>query len=359
MEVVPAPTIDKIDRPNFNIESMKLLKEYSKKGKENQEDFKIILGIYENSFIIKINKGINNFIGQFNLNELQLQDKYFKMFDTIEEAYKELLPYFNEEQYSLKEIDNNLALNIQIEHSHKKNSISFVLKKELPKKDDLINSLYMIVMDYSKENSVLKNDINILTTKVNQMEEKLNSIGKKIDLILSYINDKNKTENNKPFNNQNQISPLSNNPMIMNNNHVMTNNNPMMMNNNTMMMNNNPMMTNNNPMMMNYNPMMTNNNPMMMNNNPMMMNSDSQKSFFTISFLYIDEEKGRNIKVVCAANRYMTVNQLINNFRIKLCDEDIIIKRYLLNDQIILDPNSNRKLAEYEMDEKSIIKAIV
>ena len=157
MEVVPAPTIDKIDRPNFNIESMKLLKEYSKKGKENQEDFKIILGIYENSFIIKINKEINNFIGQFNLNELQLQDKYFKMFDTIEEAYKELLPYFNEEQYSLKEIDNNLALNIQIEHSHKKNSISFVLKKELPKKDDLINSLYMIVMDYSKENSVLYN----------------------------------------------------------------------------------------------------------------------------------------------------------------------------------------------------------
>jgi len=53
----------------------------------------------------------------------------------------------------------------------------------------------------------------------------------------------------------------------------------------------------------------------------------------------------------------MSVKQLINNFRIKLGDEDI--KLYLLNDQIILDPNSNRKLAEYEMDEKSIIKAIV
>ena len=138
------------------------------------------------------------------------------MFDTIEEAYKELLPYFNENQYNLKIEENILSLNIEIEHSHKKNIIPFILQKNEIKNDDLIKSLFIIVNNYAKENNGLKIDINNLNNKVNQMEKILNSIENKIDIILSYINDKIKEkdqfekvlEKSKIINNKNQISLL-------------------------------------------------------------------------------------------------------------------------------------------------------
>ena len=84
MEVAPTPSI----KPNFNIKKMEMKKEFTKKVKENEEELKIILGIHDNFIKIIIKEGINNFNCQFNLNDLQSKDKYFRMFDTIEEAYK-------------------------------------------------------------------------------------------------------------------------------------------------------------------------------------------------------------------------------------------------------------------------------
>ena len=185
---------------------MKLLKEYYKKEKENEEEFKIILGIHENYIKFIIKKGINNYNSDFKLNYLKMKDKYFRMFDTIEEAYKDLLSCFNENQYNLKVEENTLTLNIEIEHSHKKNIIPFILQKTEIKNDDLIKSLYNIVNNYAKENNGLKNDINILNTKVIQLENKLNIIENKIDLILNYINDKKEKEIKKEKENFEEVN---------------------------------------------------------------------------------------------------------------------------------------------------------
>ena len=123
-----APTPYTINKPNsIDNNSTKLVKEYS--IKENEKEIKIILGISNSFFNIIIKEDVNTFNGQFNLKDLQSKDKYFRMFDTIDEAYKELLPIFNENQYNIKIEGNNLILNIEIEHSHKKMLFLLFYKK--------------------------------------------------------------------------------------------------------------------------------------------------------------------------------------------------------------------------------------
>ena len=63
---------------------------------------------------------------------------------------------FSENQYNLKDEGNTLSLNIEIEHSHKKNIIPFILQKSNIKINDLIKSLYIILNNYAKENNGLK-----------------------------------------------------------------------------------------------------------------------------------------------------------------------------------------------------------
>ena len=107
--------------------SLKLVKEYS--IKENEKEIKIILGISNGFFNIIIKEDVNTFNGQFNLKDLQSKDKYFRMFDTIDEVYKELLPIFNEKQYNIKFEENNLILNIEIEIVIKKMLFLLFYKK--------------------------------------------------------------------------------------------------------------------------------------------------------------------------------------------------------------------------------------
>ena len=54
----------------------------------------------------------------------------------------------------------------------------------------------------------------------------------------------------------------------------------------------------------------------------------------------------------------MTVQQIVNNFRTKLCDDSVNIKQYLLDDKTTLDPTSNKNITELGINDKSVIKAI-
>ena len=177
---------------------MILAKEYSKK--QNEKEIKVLLGISNDFIYFSLIEGIDTFNGQFSLMELQSKDKYFRMFDTIEEAYKELLTSFNENQYSTIIQENNLILNVEVEHSHKKNIIPFLLERKETKKEDLIKSLYTLANNYIKENYGLKQDIKDLNNKVNKIEElelKINSIESKIDQLIEYMKEKKEKEEEK------------------------------------------------------------------------------------------------------------------------------------------------------------------
>ena len=119
--------------------SFKLLKEYTKK--ENWKEFKITIAVRNSFLSLLIKEGTINYVGQYDLNDLKKIDKYFRMYDKIEDAYKELITSLNENQYTIKTKENNLILSIEIEYNHKKNSIPFILQKNAMNKDELIKSL--------------------------------------------------------------------------------------------------------------------------------------------------------------------------------------------------------------------------
>ena len=152
--------------------------------------------------------------GQIDLYTLQEKDRYFKMYDKIEDAYDDILTSFSKDKYELIKEENHLVINLEIEVNFKKNIISFILdKKEIPN-EDLTRSLYKITSKYIKENSGLKSEILNLKEKINTMEGKINFLYEYIknkegffDVVLK----KSKLINEKQIELvQNWISPKNN-----------------------------------------------------------------------------------------------------------------------------------------------------
>ena len=79
---------------------------------------------------------------------------------------------------------------------------------------------------------------------------------------------------------------------------------------------------------------------------------------YQVTIMLIDTEKEKTFKLIVIGHNNMTIEQLVNNFRSLICDDSIVIKQYLLNDTIELDPHSKQKLLEFGINDKSIIKAI-
>lgn len=159
-------------------------KQLTVKGKIKGEEIEINLEIIDKSIKIILIEGINTYNGTFSLKDLQEKDKFFKMFETIEEAYNEIISTFNENENNIKNEGNNLILNIEIKYNHKKNIVSFILEKKEIKREDLIKSLYLLTNKYIKENNGLKSDIQLLSNKMEIIDNKINSIESKIDILI-------------------------------------------------------------------------------------------------------------------------------------------------------------------------------
>jgi hypothetical protein len=127
---------------------------------------------------------------------------------------------------------------------------------------------------------------------------------------------------------------------------MMSNN--MMMNNN--MMNNNNVMLNNH-MMNNYN---SNNNNM--NNNNMKHNNNAKVNM-TYDFIVKDSNKNQEFNIKVQGNSQFSIQKLIKGFRVKLCNDDAVIKEYKLNGTTHLDENSNETLAQKGINENQKIYA--
>ena len=79
---------------------------------------------------------------------------------------------------------------------------------------------------------------------------------------------------------------------------------------------------------------------------------------YPIKIMYIDTEEEMTYNFIVFGSNSTTIENLIKKFRILLSNDNILIKKYLLNDTIELDPHSNQKLLEFGINDKSIIKAI-
>ena len=106
--------------------------------------------------------------------------------------------------------------------------------------------------------------------------------------------------------------------------------------------------------------MNNNNNPNQFQNNNAnnQIQNNPPKSFNTVDFLYVNQAKGKTTKIMVQGNSSMTFQNLVNNFRTKLCDDSIVIQQYLLNDTIPIPADSNQNISSLGIDDKSVIKAL-
>ena len=140
----------------------------------DEGNMKIIIGIMDRAIKIIAKDEIEVYKGQIDLYTLQEKDRYFKMYDKIEDAYEDILTSFSKDKYELIKEENHLVVNIEIEVNFKKSIISIILDKKEIQSEDLTKSLYRLASKYIKENNGLKNEILELKNKINSMEEKLN-----------------------------------------------------------------------------------------------------------------------------------------------------------------------------------------
>ena len=135
---------------------------------------KIIIGIMDKTIKIIAKDDLEVYKGQSDLYTLQEKDRYFKMYDNIEDAYQDILTSFSKDNYELIKEENHLIINLEMEVNFKKSVISFILDKKEIQNEDLTKSLYQLAHKYIKENYGLKNEILVMKEKINNMEEKIN-----------------------------------------------------------------------------------------------------------------------------------------------------------------------------------------
>ena len=135
---------------------------------------KIIIGIMDKTIKIIAKDDLEVYKGQSDLYTLQEKDRYFKMYDNIEDAYQDILTSFSKDNYELIKEENHLIINLEMEVNFKKSVISFILDKKEIQNEDLTKSLYQLAHKYIKENYGLKNEILVMKQKINSMEEKIN-----------------------------------------------------------------------------------------------------------------------------------------------------------------------------------------
>ena len=163
---------------------IKTSKAFTKSGvDERGGDIKIIIGIMDDSIKIIAKENIILYKGHFSLDCLHNKDRYFKMYDKIEDAYDDIIMSLSKNNYELIKEDNHLIINIEMEVNYKKSTISFILERTEIKNEDVIKSLYDIANKYISENNGLKAEILIL-------KEKINNIETKIDFLYNHVKTK-------------------------------------------------------------------------------------------------------------------------------------------------------------------------
>ena len=140
----------------------------------DEGNIKIIIGIMDKHIKVIAKDELDVYKGQIDLYTLQEKDRYFKMYDQIEDAYEDILTSFSKDKYELIKEENHLVINIDIEVNFKKSVISLILEKKEIKPEDLTKSMFKMACRFIKENNGLKDEIIFLKEKINNMEEKIN-----------------------------------------------------------------------------------------------------------------------------------------------------------------------------------------
>ena len=103
------------------------------------------------------------------------------------------------------------------------------------------------------------------------------------------------------------------------------------------------------------------------NNNPnsniqpspqVQQSNEGNQTFLQIKFKYLGDQRfPGGVDFMVHGRGDMTIQQLIKNFRTKLSDDSIIIRSYVLDGRINLDPYSLSTVNQMGITQNSLIKA--
>ena len=135
---------------------------------ELNQKFEIIIYFKTNQFSIVLN--INSFPkafyeGSFNLEELRKKNKFFKMYEYINEMYDDIKTIIEQKNYLIQKLEN---------------SCSFILKKQFGISED-------IILPLKKKNSDIKDIISELCEKNISLTKNFENLSKEVQILKKEI----------------------------------------------------------------------------------------------------------------------------------------------------------------------------
>ena len=159
---------------NENTKEGKSQNTYYKQGE--QENIKIFESLINNNICIQINRFncINYYYLELDLESLANKSKIFKICDSIAEAIDIFSNYLNQNNYKLKELDDNsIILTLQVVlFNGKEESIEFKLSK-INNNEEKDNK---VIIELKNKVNNLENELYLLKEKQSQLLEKLEKI---------------------------------------------------------------------------------------------------------------------------------------------------------------------------------------
>ena len=196
-------------------------------NKLNEDKLKFIL-------LNKKTKDTKKYFSIYTLNDFKKLNKYFKMFDDLNELENDLINTIKENKIDIiKATENEISFNLKV-LSRNDNNVIFKLKKAEIDEKDKINILSEKIEELEKNNEIKDKKLIELEKNNEIKDKKLIELENKVTNILQIIEDKNKkieslekdiNELKKYFNNFNRdnrpINPKYEN--ILNNSNIFQN----------------------------------------------------------------------------------------------------------------------------------------
>ena len=119
------------------------------------------------SLVHKNEKGDSlNYEKSFSLQDLNNISKWFKLFDSLDEVYEDLIKIIDKKQLSINSEENTEKLVFDV-NMEKIKSFEIILEKKVLSKEDIIDKLV-------QENKELKDKVQILEIRISNLEEQFN-----------------------------------------------------------------------------------------------------------------------------------------------------------------------------------------
>jgi len=180
--------------------------------KKNKIEIKIMKKVTKIIFEAKNKTSIEPIIyySKQTIEEIKM-NKYFLMFDNLEEIYDEILNLMKNNKVYLTEENSRLIINIPLSNTKIK-EIKIVLNKKEKSDKDKIDDLYLII-DNMK--SYYNKKIDELTNINQQQNNKINELNDKIENLKEIINEIKDSKNQPKIEN---AKTIFNDSLILNNN---------------------------------------------------------------------------------------------------------------------------------------------